>query len=163
MDILNLTSTEAIRATIGASTEDLSDSNILESDIEAELQVNLLEWLPAYDTIRDAGVVTGSSDAETLAYQHLQLYSKYFCADIVNRASNFAMAQMISDGENEVQRFQDNQWERLTDSIRRRMAVHRKYLITYAKSVLSGADETTSYSQFGKATPAFDPITGETT
>ena len=163
MDIANLTTTAAIRASIGASATDLPDTYICDSSVEAELQANLIAWLPSYLSILSDGESASATELQQLSLNHLRLYSQYYCADQINRTSNFALLQMTSDGENEVQRFQDNHWEQLTDAIKRKLAVHRKYLVAYAKSAYAGGSETNSYTLFGKATPDYDPVTGEST
>jgi len=164
MDIGNLTTTEAIRAALGASSEeDLTDTDISNNTPELELELDLKSWLPDFDSIRDAGILTTATEAQKTAYQHLKMYAKYFCADLISRSANFSMPQMITDGQNEVQRFQENKWKELRESLRRRMAIHRTYLSDYAVSEFSRTEETTQYSLFGKATPSFNPVTGEQT
>ena len=163
MEILKLTDSDSVRTALGVTDKDVSEEYFDQSDLETELELQLHSWLPDYISIVTTAVSGSPTADEERAFSHLCMYAKYFCADVVSKSTNFMVAQMESDGENEYQRYQDNSIDKLVGSIRRKLATHRDFLANYAVTAFSADAETTTYSQFGKATPAYNPVTGETT
>ncbi len=163
MDILKLTDSDSILTVLGITSADVDDKYFDQSDMEVEVELHFESWLPNYTDIISEGTTNTPSVAQKTAHKHMGIYVKYFCADMVSKSSNFMLSQMESDGENEFQRFQDNRLEKLVDSIHRKMSTHRAYLANYSVTTFNTTEEITTYSQFGKATPDTDPVTGETT
>lgn len=163
MEILKLTDSDSVRTALGVTDKDVSEEYFDQSDLETELELQLHSWLPDYTSIVATAVSGSPTTDEERAFSHLCMYAKYFCADVVSKSTNFMVAQMESDGENEYQRYQDNKLEKLIDSIHRKISKHRAFLADYAASTFSADEEVTTYSQFGKASPSSDPVTGEST
>ena len=157
MDILGLTTTEAIRATIGAdiNNSEYVDQDFTDFSIADELKAALLEWLSDYQTLIDAQA--GSpTEVEQNSFLFLKLYAKYFCAHTMLRSQDRALAVEISDGNNKVSRSDDRKEREAKLKHFSQMARTFQNLVktTYLSETPSVA------TMMSAATPDYDPITG---
>lgn len=151
MDILSLTTTQAIRAVLGVSQEsdELNDAVFTDIGIEDELELSFSDWLPVpYTQIVSSGPAT--------ALQALRVCAKYAGALILLPSLQNAVSIRQSDGQNEFQRH-----PRDLTALKKSL---EEALGRYKSVVLSEVDPVTvaptSPTWFGKASPSFDPVTG---
>lgn len=151
MDILGLTTTEAVRAILGISDEtgELDDAVFTSWEIEVELEVALGRWLPeSYLNIVQAGVASNIS--------LLSLCAKYQTALLLLPSLQIAVATRQSDGQNEFQR-QAFDWEALRRNLEAALARYREALLESLTPTKTVATPT----WIGRAAPSFDPVTGQ--
>ena len=94
MDLLSVTTTEAVRALIGIdeASQELPDQLFTDFEIEDALQLELGTWLPVpLSTVIAGGDGTGG--AADLAYLALRSASKAWCAWQVLQAGEISIAQ----------------------------------------------------------------------
>lgn len=102
MDILDLTTTEAVRATIGVDSSEFTDTAFTEHGLVNELEVDLFTWFPLWKTLMaDA---TGT-DVINMQKKSVKNYAKYFVAVRAFAGANQRFLQRKSDGEVEEQRY----------------------------------------------------------
>lgn len=153
---LGLTDTDQIRAVIGADTKDLSDADIDYCGFKDELKVDLMEWLPTYETIISEGATGTPTTDQTRKYLRLKNYAKYFMSWLVGSASQHSLMQKTSDGSNELQRFTTGKLTELLDRIADLRDGNKSFL-----EKLVDTSDTNTYSHFGVVTPTYDPVTNE--
>ena len=159
MDILGLTTTEAIRAMIGIdeASRELPDQLFIDLEIEDALRLEFGSWLPVTLDELLAGA-DGSGSAADLAYLASRHAARAWCALEVLQAADISLAQRHSDGQNEFAR----QTYKVEDLLNR---LNASYL-RYRDLVLSNLGETVTASTTwlaGVATPTYDPVTNTTT
>jgi hypothetical protein len=89
-----------------------------------------------------------------LKYLKLKLYSKYFLSALVSASGINSILQKYGDGANESARFTNVKLSELVASLRSEAAKYKEEL----RELITPAS-TTSYSHFGIASPAYDPVT----
>ena len=150
---LELVDTDQIRAKLGASDKELSDTTLATFDIENELKGDLLGWIPTYEDVIDAGTAGSPTTSEELQYLKLLSYSKNYTSWIVGVSAQNLLKQKISDGSNEMQRFNFSQ-EKLLDTLKSEADKSKADILELIDSTSSN-----TYSQFGAVTSTFDPVT----
>lgn len=154
--ILALTDTDEVRATIGADDKDLSDTYIMSASPEDDLKADLLTWVPTYQTIITEGTGGSPTTEQELKYLRLKVYAKNFISWLVASAAQHSLAQKVSDGSNEMSRFTNNKLAELLARLEDRMKASKAEL-----EKLIDSTSTSTYSQFGTASPSYDPVTNE--
>ena len=158
MDLLSVTTTEAVRALIGIdeASQELPDQLFTDFEIEDALQLELGTWLPVpLSTVIAGGDGTGG--AADLAYLALRSASKAWCAWQVLQAGEISIAQKHEDGQNAVQR-QSFQMEALLQRLGGLYSRYRDLCLNYL-----GQTVTSSTSWLaGSSSPSYDPVTNTT-
>lgn len=151
MDILSLTTTEAIRALLGVALEtaELEDQVFDDLEISDGIELDLLSWLPASQPI-----ATILSSGSPVAKKALRACAKYIGALLFLPALVTATAKQQKDGQDEFQR-QDRDWRLLREQLEAGLAKYKTQLLS---EVSPGTATTVSW--FGRARPDFDPVTG---
>lgn len=103
-DLLGLTSSEKVRASMGLSGRDLPDAVMDQMDIADELQVVLESWLPDWESHLATGAAEAASAVEKGLLRTLRVYAKYQAAAILAVSAQNFVLERLSDGENEGQR-----------------------------------------------------------
>lgn len=149
MDLLSLTTTEAIRATLGisADTLELEDQVFEDLEIEDALEIKLNAWLPT-------PVATLLSSSTQAQMKLLKQAARYTGALLLVPQLLTLTASKQSDGQNEFQR-QDRDVSQLKKELEGELTQYKNLLLT-ALSVTTVKTATL----FGRAAPDFDPITG---
>lgn len=156
-DILEIINTTQVRSLLGVSDEDLSESEFDPDNVELELKMSLDEDAIDYDTIKAVSEGTPTVD-ELKQYNYLKLYCLYAATIIVIPRLRLAATQKVSDGDNSMERFLDPKFDVLEGKYESKKAQYKRALEdTIAGSPTSDAP---TYSQFGSAPPAYDPVTG---
>lgn len=159
MDILGVTTTEAIRAVIGvsASSGELPDSYFTDRNMTGALRLELSTWLPAtLETLSDAASAADEGDPEILVWDAVQQAAAYYCAWECIKSAPIALFQKIGDGQNEVSRPIMNQKELLDLFSSSYMKYRDLALDAYSGEVVPVSASWLS----GKSSPTFDPVTG---
>lgn len=149
-----LTSSEAIRATLGVSddSDELPDSAFLAADLETEIELEMETWL---SRMANTSVSAVNASTASRAKKAIPICAKYIGALLLLPALSTATASKHSDGQDEFQR-QDRDIEELRETLQ---ALLNRYQAVILDDL--GASATTlAFSIMGSASPAFDPITG---
>lgn len=141
------TDTDAIRAVLGITEEDLEDAQLIARNLDKELNIDLLSWLPTVEDLVSIGT--------DLQVDSIKLYSNYYCAALVAQSLRLAATQQTSDGQNSLDRYSVIDWKEIIQEMRERASFYRSYLITsLAETVIS------TFKPFASVGLATDPVTG---
>lgn len=147
MDILSLTTTEAVRALLGidSKADELPDEVFSALGIDDLVQLSLERWLPVTFSVALSG-----SDA---ALRSLSACVLYQAALLMLPSLRHAAANKLGDGQNEFQR-QPRDFAALRDELEQLLARYQQaFLATQPSS-------TTAITWFSAVAPATDPVTG---
>jgi len=156
--ILALTDTDEVRSALGVDDKDIADVLITRLTPENDLQADLMDWVPTYQTIISEGTAGSPTDAQTLKYLKLKLYAKYSISAIFASSGGNSILQKLSDGSNEAARFTQPSLEKLKIDLQRRADDARASL-----ELLITPTTAASYTHFGSAAPSYDPVTNTET
>ena len=155
MDLLSVTTTEAVRAMIGIdeASQELPDQLFTDFEIEDALQLELGTWLPvSLSTVLTGG--DGSGSSADLVYLALRNASKAWCAWQVLQAGEISIAQKHEDGQNAVSR----QTFKLEELLLRLGGLYSKYRALCLLYLGQTVTSSTSWLA-GISSPAYDPVT----
>ena len=159
MDILGLTTTEAVQAFIGIDEDsrELPDQLFIDLEIEDGLKLEFGTWLPVTLTALLEGA-DGSGSAADLAYTAARQAARAWCAMEVLQAAEISIAAKHSDGQNEFVR----QPHKVAEVLERLKGSYQRY----RDMVLTNLDQTVTAATSwlaGYASPSYDPVTNTTT
>ena len=155
MDILALTSTEAVRATIGVDDTEFNDSRFTERNIADELEIDLYSWLPLWVTL----IADDSNDAVIERQKKaLKNYAKYFVSVRAFSAANQAFLQSKSDGEVESKRYNQKNLENQRIELKRLQDLSQSMVLELTTSY-TPTETGKKYTQFVRAKANRDVIT----
>ncbi len=143
--ITEYTDTDRVRAALGVDSADVSDNVLVDMQLDIELIVNLLSWVPGY-----ASLTSTSLDV-------LKLYAATFCALSALHGRELLYPISFKDGKAETRRFPLD-IEKVKDNLAVRLAGFKKSLASLEGITL--APETHSNYIFGGAAPNYDPVAG---
>ena len=149
-EILALTNFSQVRAVMGVSKTDLSDSMLTGMALEDDLYESLHSWLPTWESIRD----TGSDRQQRL----LRLFAKYEVASIVAAAAQNFIAVRKTDGANEGE-LADMDLDTFEAMISRLSSRAYGYRTALLDELDDSEVESATLTMFGGVTPARDPVT----
>lgn len=157
MDILGLTTSEAVRAFIGIDepSGELPDQLFVDLEIEDALKLEFGTWLPTTLTALLAGA-DGSGSPADLAYTAARHAARAWCAMELLQAAEISLATKHSDGQNEFAR----QAYKVGDLLQRFAGVYGKYrdlVLTYLGYTVVAS---TSW-MVNRAIPDYDPVTNQ--
>lgn len=148
------TTTDAIRAALGVTAREITDTQVTDLGISDQLLFSLEKVYPAHVALSQA---QGSSptDAQVRLYKALVLFCQYEGAYIMTDQLQTLIAQKITDGDAEMQRFmKDN----LKDTIARILAARNRW----ANILNAGSDIPVDTSivpvMFSTVQPSYDPV-----
>lgn len=153
--VTEYTTTDAIRSSLGIDAQDVSDSAILDSNLQIELETDLQEWLPDHATLYSEGGSASATDEQKLKKNYLVLYSQYFCAYQLALRPLF-FPQIVSDGKNQLNRFSDLEPQEIVDRARANMDKFRTKLDELHNSAVSSEPNVLAVS-----VPDYDPVTNQ--
>jgi chromosome condensin MukBEF complex kleisin-like MukF subunit len=160
IDILTVTTSDAVRATLGVSelAQELPDAYFASRNIAAALRLELSTWLPAtLEELEDAADAADEGDDAILVWDAVQLASTYWCAWEVAKTAPIALFQKLEDGQNSVARPTWDQQELLAVLANSYALYRDKALEVYTDTTPTTA--TASWLA-GVSRPTFDPVTG---
>lgn len=156
LPLTQYTDTDAVRAVVGITDNEVSDTMLTQQALDVDLTVDLGEWLPTHATIFAEGQSGTATAAQILKMQYLQMYARFFCALHLLQYMELAIPQMIGDGKAEMRRFADTDF----DALRNRYAA----ALGKAKAALKasvGQSSTATPPSFASAgVPTYDPVEG---
>lgn len=160
MNILTLTTSQAVRAVLGIDDHDYSDTQLTELGLGDEIKVHVPTWFPLWETLMDDD--TGDSDIERQQLA-MKIYVKFYCARVTLSAAPMAFLQRRSDGEVESNRFNDSAIENLTIEIDKQLAIRRAEVLAISTAMTPPVTLTGSgtYPQFSRAENSRDIISSE--
>lgn len=148
------TTTDAIRGAIGVTGKEIEDAQITDLSMADQLEISLETVYP--DHVALAAAQSGSPTSEQVRlFKILKLFCMYEAAVICFTAAQQLLAQKITDGDAEMQRFDKDDLEKTKANI---MGMRDKY-----RAMLAG--DTTpvvtmaSLAVVTAVTPTYDPVT----
>ena len=148
-------STDAVRAALALTDNELTDEMLTEQHLDAELELDLQTWVPTYSTIYTEGAAAGATEEQKLKSLNLTLYCQWYLAANAVNVMQLAVPQLIGDGKSEMRRFLNFDFEALHRSAERK-AMHYKVAL---QGLLGTAPTTSGYSQMSVSLPDYDPVT----
>lgn len=147
MDLLNLTTTDAVRAALGIelASGELDDSVFADLRVEDLLELELDSWLPQ----PRADILVGGGRPLKL----LQSAATYYTAALMLEAGELSFAERHEDGQNKMKR----QTHAVQELIDRLLARYRRYRQDLLDALLPQAQGTGWMA--GAARPNVDPVT----
>lgn len=135
------TTTDAIRSVVGVDDADIEDSLIVWQDMEAQMKMALEKFSTTHATdILDAA--KGPA---------IKLWCMWF-GGLRIAESPTAVAKKFTTGKDEWERF-DIDWDKLRSLAKEKLA-------ELQEEITPSTSSSTPVSLMGKATPAYNPITG---
>ena len=159
MNILTLTTSEAIRAALGISeeTHELSDQTLIDLGISDFLRLELASWLPKtpVEIETEASASEDETSRASLAYLALKAAATYYCASVVLESGELSFAERYEDGQNKMKR-QAYDISKLLDRVTGKYLYYRQQVLTYTESP---AEVFSTGWMVGRSTPSYDPVT----
>lgn len=148
------TTADSIRASIGVDAADCPDDVIINSQIQLELETDLMEWLPDHETIFSEGNASAATDEQKLKKNYLILYSQYFGGYLL-AVRPLSFPQIVTDGKNQMNRFSKLETEEIARAAASNMNKYRKKL-----DELHNGGASASLPVMGLSIPDYDPVAG---
>jgi len=136
------TNTDAIRSLIGLDDADVEDAMIVSQDMEAQMLLELEDWLPTHEE---------EFYATELSERRLKLWCGWFGA-LRLAESPLAIPKALGTGKDEYERFVVD-WDLIKRTAKNKMAKLQEALVPAVGS--------TAFVGMGKAAPGYNVITGE--
>lgn len=155
LPITAYTSTDAVRGAVGLTDNELLDETLVDQKLDTELEVDLQQWVPTHATIFAEGTTGTPTSEQTLKASYLQLYAQWYVASQILSVMALAIPQMISDGQNEMRRFQQADLEALSTTAGVKAAFYKKLL-----SDATGIAAASRPALIVAGVPDYDPVTG---
>ena len=157
INILGITTSDAIRGVLGVSEEEIPDQVMTDVLLEDQLDLDIHEWLSdPVSTVIAEGIAGGATETQVKRLKALKLHAQYKGAVLLFSHVRSGTALETSDGQNLLKRRVDD-LEKLLPELMELAAKYQAMLVE-----LQGGTITEAPTLVGKATPAYDPITNET-
>lgn len=154
-DILDYTTTDAVRGALGLDTEEIPDEMLVEQGLETALLADLDDWLPTHPDIWATGFSNTAEAVDKQRQRWLQLYSMWYCAAYVAEMHP-SWPQMMSDGKMQIRRFANLDF----DALMNRTKGHRDRYKGYLLASYGTATPTRTFISGVRA--EYDPVVGGT-
>lgn len=148
------TTTEQIRAALGVSQRDIEDASMLDLDLETLILIEMDKVYSDHAAAVAAGAAPSATDAEKKLAKTIKLFCAYQGAVFLLPGLQHLVAQKVSDGDAEMQRFMKDDLEKTKDQI------------TGMRDYLRAQLNPTTYGTAGalvsplvSAVPDYDPVT----
>lgn len=152
---LYYTTTEAVRAAIGLTINELSDQQLVDLGLEDQLSVELDIVYPAHATAKTAAEAGGATAAQVRTWKVIKLFVQYQGACFVLPGLQNFSAQKFTDGGFEMQRFGKDDIDKTKAEV---MGMRDKYKAILAE-ILDPTNTVTPLTPIMTVTPTFDPVT----
>ncbi len=149
------TTTENIRAALGVSDKELSETMMQGLQLDLQLEASLDILVPTHAAIQTAGAAAAVGTPEKKLWNQLQLLAQYEGALILLDSLQLWAAQKISDGDAEMQRFAKDDLETLRINITDRRNFYAG--LVNAELLLV----TAPMQHLTRAAPSYDPVINE--
>ncbi len=141
---LSYTTTDAIRAAIGLTVDEVPDQMLQNQGLEKEINLDLDSWLPGHSSLTTEPAVS-----------YLSLYAQWYAAEQVLKQMLLAIPQMIGDGKSEMRRFLNMKVEELYPKASEKRALYKR-LLEQDQSIQQDLGVPTLMSA---SRPDYDPVT----
>jgi hypothetical protein len=155
MQTLLYTDTDRIRSVLGVDAEDISDAQITDRNLEKELRIDLLSWIPTYAALVTTGTTAGATDSAQSIADAITLYCTYYCSVLVVKSVQLSAPQSVSDGKNTISWSGSVDWQALSLHLKERMAFYKVFL----QDSLTATPVVPVYNPFVGVSIATDPVT----
>lgn len=159
MNILTLTSSDAVRAVLGLTevSGELEDQTLIDLGISNLLLLELSSWLPvSIQAIEDAAASAVDETARAnLAYLALKAASAYYCGSVLLDSGELSFAERYEDGQNKMKR-QAHDVQALLDRVYGKYLYYRQQVLTYLETP---AEVYSANWMVGRSAPNYDPVT----
>lgn len=151
------TTTEAIRAAIGVTDKEVEDVQITDLNTADQIEFSLETVYPDHAAL--AVAQGGSPTPEQIRlFKLLKLYCQYEGAVICLMAGQHLLAQKITDGDAEMQRFnKDN----MQDTLNQIKSLRDRYRGMLSVGVVTPTVTMATLPLLTAVSPGYDPVTNE--
>jgi hypothetical protein len=147
-----------IRSAAGVSEQELTDTEVDNSGLETDLELEVSEWLPSSTSltqIYDDGVTLAATEQQKLQMYAMSAYLKYTAAYLLFLTGVIRFSKKISDSANLMER---NQW--MDEKVLRKLQAQAdKYKNKFLDLFDQPADEFDTAIFMGSVPPDYDPVT----
>lgn len=147
------TTTDKIRAVLGVSDTELTDAQITNLSVAEQLELKLNKLYPDHVALKAVIDATTATDEQKLIWKNILLWCQFAGAVCMLPSVQFWIAQKITDGDVEMQRFQK---DNLQDTIDRITGMQDQYANEINPDVGGAGASTTLFSI---VEPDYDPVT----
>ena len=152
--VTQYTTADSIRSAIGVDAADCPDDVIVNSNVQLELETDLMEWLPDHETIYSEGNAATATAAQKLKKNYLVLYAQYFGGYLL-AIRPLSFPQIVTDGKNQMNRFPKLQ----ADEIAKAAAANMNKYRTKLDELHNGA-VAADLPIMAVSVPDYDPVAG---
>lgn len=149
------TNTDAIRAALGVTENEIGDSQIINLAIPDQLLFSLESVYADHVALKAVIDNNTATDAQKRLWMALTLFCQYEAAYIMCAQLQMLTAQKITDGDAEMQRFQKDNLEETIS----RILQHRNRYMTVLIGGGAVPPAPVVLSHFSTVQPAYDPVT----
>ncbi len=156
MSSIFYTTTEAIRAVLGVTDVEVEETQILNLGIDTQLELETDVVYSDHATVKAAVDANTATTDQQRVWKILQLFCQYQAAVFMLPGIQLLVAQKITDGDFEMQRFMKDSLQETEAKITELRDKYRGLLNPTAYG--SGA---LVHNPMMLATPTYNPVTGE--
>lgn len=158
MNVLH-TTTQAIRASLGVTDKDVSDSQLTDLGLVEQLELELEEVYPDHVAAKAAAEDVGATATQIRVFKLVKLFCQYQAAVFALPGFQNLIAQKISDGGFEMQRFMKDDIGKTVSEIQGMRDKYKALLQT----VVDSTNVPAPFTVMVVAVPSYDPVTDEGT
>jgi ABC-type phosphate transport system auxiliary subunit len=157
IQFLGITTSDSIRGVLGVDEEEVPDQVMNDVNLAEQLEIDIESWLAdPITTVVTEGNAGGATDTQLKRLKLLKLHAQFRGAILIFSHLRSGTAQETSDGQNTLKR-RAQDLERLLPELEQMAAKYQVLLMD-----LDGMTPAGAPTLAGKATPAYDPVTNET-
>lgn len=154
--VTSYTTTDEIRAALGVTDNEMSDEMMYDALLGQLVLSDLEQWLSDHQTRWTAYKGATPTADEILVGRNIVFYCQWTGAYYAAKAW-LSIPQQISDGKSSLARYNTDKIMELSSAANKMRGKFRKAIEDSLGTYVGAA------SVMGRASPAFDPVTGETT
>ena len=155
MDILSLTTSEAIRGLLGVELLELPEQTFTDVALASRLQYDIEGWLSdPIATVVAEGVDVGATAAEVRRYNGLRFYAQCMGGILIFPHLRLGKAEEISDGQNLFKRSKQAMKDLLED-------LHGMADGYRAELLVMQGETASAMPIISGTSPTYDPVTNE--
>lgn len=155
MEIVSYTNTDAIRAALGVTANELYDNQISDLEVADLILLELASVYPDHQALHTAVIANTATPEQQETYLILKQYCKYEGACFMLPQMQMLFPQKVSDGDITNTRFQANNLEEISSKI---MAMRDKYKHMLNPSLIPDGP---GVPIIGLIIPSYNPVTNE--
>lgn len=164
MTLLDYTTYEDVRATLGVSDDELENETLALEVYSNHLGEELYDVSKTLDTLyRDikAKAEGARTSQEERVYKLVRAFSTYAVARQVGTALPMLAPKSLSDGKATMSRFSSDPYKKVLENIREQYDIARGRLLTAVDDLSSLSRVTVARTLFSRSGSGYNPVTGE--